>query len=117
MVTVQEAVLFPSAVLTVILALPALTASTEPLLTVATDVSLLDQVTFLFVALDGLMLSVNVNLSPTYKDAEVLFNETDVTEIDEFLTVTVQEAVILDLLLLVAVILEVPSLSASILPS
>jgi hypothetical protein len=46
-VTLQDAVLLPSAVVTVMVALPAATGVTSPLvLTVATLVLLLDQVTF-----------------------------------------------------------------------
>ena len=60
-VTVQVAVLLePSAVLTVMVALPFITAVTRPvLLTVATDVLLLLQVTLLFVALLGVMVADN----------------------------------------------------------
>ena len=59
-VTAHCAVLFPSAVVTVIVAFPGFSAFTTPLTTVATSSSLDDQVTFLFVALDGITAAVNV---------------------------------------------------------
>ena len=56
----QVAVLLPSTVVTVIVALPAETPVTKPLLfTVATEVLLLLQVTLLSVALAGKTISVS----------------------------------------------------------
>ena len=66
-VTLQVAVLPPSSVVTVIVAVPAFTAVTLPFDTVATDVLLLFQETFLLVALLGLIVAVNERLSPSYK--------------------------------------------------
>jgi hypothetical protein len=64
-VTVHVDVLFPSSVVTVIVAVPASTAVTVPLaLTVATDVLLLVHVTFLFVAFDGLIYETIVSVFP-----------------------------------------------------
>jgi hypothetical protein len=66
---VQEAVLLPSAVVTVMTVVPAAMPVTEapsPLeLTVATELLLLDQVTFWFVALDGVIVAVTVTVFPT----------------------------------------------------
>ena len=78
-VTSQVAVLPPSSVLTVIVALPAFNAVTLPFDTDAT-VPLLDvQVTFLFVALSGLTVAVRVSSSPSVRVADDLSNDTDVT--------------------------------------
>ena len=66
-VTLQVAVLPPSSVVTVIVVVPAFTAVTLPFDTVATDVLLLFQETFLLVALLGLIVAVNERLSPSYK--------------------------------------------------
>ena len=57
-VTVQVAVLLPSSVVTVMVAVPALTAVTVPFCTVATLVLLLVHVTFWFVALAGIVLLI-----------------------------------------------------------
>ena len=57
--------MLPSSVVTVIVADPALTAVTLPLDTVATEVLLLFQLTFLLVALLGLMVAVRVYSSPS----------------------------------------------------
>jgi hypothetical protein len=60
-VTLQVAVLLPSTVVTVIIALPAPMKLTTPAAdTVATDELLVDHVTALFVAVDGLMVGVRV---------------------------------------------------------
>ena len=71
-VTWQVAVLPPSSVVTVIVAVPALRAVTCPLLTVATDSSELFQLTFLFVALAGYTVAVKVSLSPSFRVMLVL---------------------------------------------
>ena len=87
-VTEQVAVLEPSRVLTVMIAVPAPFAVTTPLeLTVATDVLLEDQVTFLFVAFEGETEAVKVWVSPSVIDSDVLFRLTPVVWILE-VTVT-----------------------------
>ena len=58
-VTSHSAVLPPSSVFTVIVAAPAFNAFTLPSDTDATEVLLLVQVTFLFVAFSGAMIAVN----------------------------------------------------------
>jgi hypothetical protein len=81
--TVTEHVAFlpPSLVVTVIVADPAALAVTTPELeTVATDVLLEDQVTDLSVAFEGVTVAVNVWVSPTVIDNDVLFRLTPVTE-------------------------------------
>jgi hypothetical protein len=71
-VTLQVAVLLPSTVVTVITALPAPVKLTTPLDTVATDELLVDHVTALFVAVDGLMAGVRVTAgAPTVLLREV----------------------------------------------
>ena len=66
--TTQVAVLPPSCVLTVIVAVPSYTAVIVPLLsTVATFVSLEVQVTSLFVAFSGNTVAVNFSVLPIYK--------------------------------------------------
>ena len=112
-VTVQVAVLFPSSVLTVMVAVPAALADTKPdVFTVATFVLLLLHVTFLLVALAGCTVGDSCSVPPTIIEVEVLFNDTPVTAID---TVTVQEAVLLPSLV-VTVIVVVPALTAVIRP-
>ena len=79
-VTEQVAVLFPSTVLTVIVAVPTLTAVTTPELdTVATDVLFDDHVTDLFVAYEGVTVAVRVLVSPSVSTRLVLSKETPVT--------------------------------------
>ncbi len=81
--TVTEHVAFfpPSFVVTVIVADPAALAVITPELeTVATDVLLEDQVTDLSVASEGVTVAVNVWVSPTVIDNDVLFRLTPVTE-------------------------------------
>jgi hypothetical protein len=58
---------------------PALTAVTTPLLTVATAVLLLLQVTFLLVAFSGNTVALRVKVSPAVSSNEVLFKDTLVT--------------------------------------
>jgi hypothetical protein len=91
-VTVQVAVLPPSAVVTMMIAVPAATAVTIPLLfTVATPVLLLLQVTFLFVALAGNTDAMRVDVPPMFKPRVLRFKLTPVTGA---VTVTVLLAVL-----------------------
>ncbi|MCL1838774.1 MAG: hypothetical protein FWG47_05590 [Propionibacteriaceae bacterium] len=79
-VTVAEAVLPPSAVFTVIVALPTALAVTTPVAdTVATLVLLEVQITFLFVAFVGVTVAVNDTVSPTLIVAKDWFKLTPVT--------------------------------------
>ena len=78
-ITEQLSVKLPSLVVTVIVAEPAALAVTVPLLTEATLELVLDQVTFLFVALVGATVAVNVELFPTTKFKELVLRETPVT--------------------------------------
>ena len=78
-VTLHVAVLLPSAVLTVIVAVPADFAVTTPFDTVATFVFELLHVTDLFVALLGATVAVNVSLLPFSIVVDVLFRLTPVT--------------------------------------
>lgn len=95
-VTVQVAVLLPSTVLTVIVAVPAATAVTRPLLfTEAILLLLLLQVTFLLVAFDGAMVGVNCSVLPAVNEVEILFKDTPVTDMVAAFTVTEQVAVLL----------------------
>ncbi len=92
-VTVHEAVLLPSDVVTVIDAVPAAFAVTTPLdETVATDVLFDDQVTPWLVALDGLTVALSAPVDPTTRPIEVLSRDTLETETVAFLTVTEQVA-------------------------
>ena len=80
--TVTEHVAFfdPSAVVTVMVAEPTAFAVTVPSEeTVATEVLLDDQETSLFVALEGLTVAINRDVSPTVKAKEDWDNETPVT--------------------------------------
>jgi len=91
-VTAQDAVLPPSAVVTVIVAVPTLTPVTKPPVTVATAVLLLLHVTFLFAALAGVIAELSSSVLPTKMPVDVLFKITPLTATG--LTVTVQEAVL-----------------------
>jgi hypothetical protein len=65
-VTAHVAVLLPSTVVTVMVAVPAATAVTRPFAdTVAAEVLLLVHVRFWFVALDGVMAGVGASVPPT----------------------------------------------------
>jgi hypothetical protein len=98
----------------VIVAVPELTAVTLPEpLTVATLVLLDDQVTFLFVAFDGLIVTVNVSEPPAFIVVADLFSDTPVTGIT---TVTAQVAFFVLSICDVAVIVAVPELTAVTLP-
>jgi hypothetical protein len=80
-VTVQEAFLPASEVVTVIVANPALTPVTKPLFdTVATAALLLLHVTFRFVALAGVMEWKRVSVPLMSMAVLALFNDTPVTE-------------------------------------
>jgi len=94
-VTVQAAVLLPSAVVTVIVAVPAATAvTTPPAVTVATVGAPLLHVTFWLVALEGVIVALRVSVLPTITLADDLFRVTPVTATTALLTVTVQVAVL-----------------------
>ncbi len=107
-VTEQVAVLPPSTVATVIVAVPAATAITTPFVTVATEGLLLDQVTSLLVASDGSIVAINVSVLPSISVAADLFRVTPVTE---RLTATAQVAVLLPSTV-VTVIVDVPGETA-----
>lgn len=109
-VTVQDAVLLPSAVVTVIVAVPTASAVIVPLLTLAMFALLLLQEMFLFVASEGVTVAVNVSVPPTESVVEVLLRLTPVTGT---VTVTAQVA---DLLPAVAVIVAEPPATAVTLP-
>jgi hypothetical protein len=88
-VTAQVAVLLPSCVVTVIVALPADTAVTTPFVTVATEEALLLHVTLLFVAFAGKTVTVNVSEAPTVRLSVVLFKVTPVTGTEVVLIISV----------------------------
>jgi hypothetical protein len=111
-VTTQVAVLLPSWVETIILALPeptVVTTADEPVATiVATVVSLLDQFTLELVAFAGVTVAVSETLSPMPSVAAEGFNATPITKTT---TATVQVAV-LPPSAVVAVITAVPTATA-----
>ena len=83
---------------TVIVAVPALSAVTLPVLsTLATEPLLVDQVTFLFVALDGKTVAISVSFAPISKVKVFLFSVTLDTGITGGVTVTLIVALHLDL--------------------
>ena len=85
----------PSSVVTVIVASPAFTAVTLPLVsTVATAASLDFHVTFLLVASAGATVAESVSLAPVSNDRSLLLSVTPVTATTASLTVTLQEAVL-----------------------
>ena len=105
-VTVHSVVLFPSAVVTVIVAVPAAFAVTFPSLsTVAIAPSLLLHVTFLLVAFAGATFALSFALFPFVSVSEVHLSDTPVTGIP---TVTVHVAV-LPPSFVVTVIVAVPA--------
>ena len=114
-VTVQLA-LFPLLLVAVITAVPAFFAVTFPLLsTAATSALLLLHFTVLSpVAFDGVIVAVNVSLSPSVKLVVLLLRLIPVMAISFCFTVTVQPAVFP--LLLVAVITAVPAFFAVTFP-
>ena len=94
-VTEQEAVLFPSCVVQVIVAVPASFAVTTPLFdTVATDVLLDDHETPVLVALEGETVAVRFPVLPATRLIVERFKETPVTEIVAAVTETVHVAVL-----------------------
>ena len=103
---------FPAySVLTVIVAVPGLTAVTTPSSTVATELSLLLQATFLFVALSGVTVAVRVTIFPTTISQEVISKVTVATGIVRTSTVTSHVAVFPPSTV-VAVIVAFPALTA-----
>ena len=81
-VTAHVAVFPPSAVVTVISAVPTALAVTVPSFPTVATSSLLDfQVTFLFVALSGVTVAVSFSVLPTSMVVAVLLRLTPVTEI------------------------------------
>ena len=79
--TVQLAVLpLPSLAVAVMVAVPAaMPVTVPPEVTVATEVLLLDQVTVLFSAFEGLTVAERVSEAPTSMVVEALFREMEVT--------------------------------------
>jgi hypothetical protein len=92
--TTQVAVLLPSSVLTVMVALPTDTPVTAPFDIVATALLLLFHVTFLLVALEGATVAIKVSEAPSIMVVDVLFKDTPVTATGAALTVTAQVAVL-----------------------
>ena len=79
-VTLHVAVLPPSAVVAVMIAVPSAIPVTLPVLsTVATEVSLLLQATFLLVAFAGVTVAVSCVVLPVSTVADVLSSEIPVT--------------------------------------
>ena len=115
-VTSHEAVLPPSVVVTVMVAVPAFRAVTLPLATDATLASLDVHDTDLSVALSGLTVATRVSSPPSTISREVLSRETEVTGIILSLTVISHPAVLppssVDTLMI-----TVPALTAVTLPS
>ena len=109
-VTAQVAVFPPSTVVTVIVAVPTPTAVTSPEeLTVATDVSLEDQVTLLLVAVVGFIVAASCVVPPVFNVIAVLLSDTLLTGILLPVTVTVQVAVLLLPSVAAAVMVQVPA--------
>jgi hypothetical protein len=88
-VTAQLAVLPPSEAVAVIVALPAATAATVPFDTVATEGSLVDQLTLLFEAVAGAIVAKRVSEAPVRIVVLLLLRLTPETGV---VTVTVQVA-------------------------
>lgn len=108
----------PSVVVATIVADPGAMAVTRPLLlTVATALLLVDQVTVLFVALLGSTVAVNCSVYPSVKVALVLFSEIDVARTTCGVTVTAQVALRLVPSFVVAVIVADPGDLAYTVPS
>ena len=79
-VTAQDAVLFPSAVVTVIVAIPSFIAVTLPSWFTVTIPSLEEvHVTALLVAFSGATIADNVSVLPSTNDMELLLRITPVT--------------------------------------
>ena len=116
-VTEQVAVLPPSVVVTVIVAVPAFFAVTTPEVeTAATVVLFDDQLTVLSEAFVGLTVAVSAWVSPSVKVSKVLSSITLVTCTIGAFTVTVQVAV-LPASVVVTVIVAVPAFFAVTTPS
>ena len=114
--TVQVAFTSPSLPFAeaVMVAVPGLTAVTTPLLsTVATALSLLDHVTVLSVASEGLIVAVSVRVLPTWTSAESLSSLISFTGL---ITVTLQVA-LWPPSLVVMVMVVAPGFSAFTVPS
>ena len=113
-VTAHVAVLFPSFVLTVIVAEPAALAVTKPEEeTVATEVLLEDQVTDLSVALDGVTVAVSVCVSPTVIESDVLLRLTPVTATFCAWTVTEHVAVLPPSFVVTEIVVEPAALAVT----
>ena len=82
-VTWQVAVLPPSSVVAVIVAVPSAIAVKTPLFTLTIFTLLLVHVTFLFVAFSGITVAVNVSVVPSFIVVEFLFRLIPVTGIDD----------------------------------
>jgi hypothetical protein len=94
--TEHVAVLLPSTVVTVMIALPGDTAVTKPFDdTVATDEALVLHVTFLLVALVGATVAIKVSVLLKPRSSVFLFKDTLVTFTTVEMTVTEQVAVLL----------------------
>ncbi len=115
--TAHASVKLPSTVVTVIVALPACTPTTRPAaLTVATELSLVNHVTFWLVALEGAIVADNCSLPPTATVAAVLFKLTPVTNTHVAETATSQVAVKFPSAVF-TVIVALPALTAVTVPS
>ena len=113
--TVHDAVLLPSDVVTVIDAVPAALAVTTPLLeTFATDVLLDDHETLVFVALEGETVAVRVPELPATRLIVDRFKETPVTEIVAAVTETVQVAVFAPSVVVQVIVAEPAALAVTI---
>ena len=113
--TVHDAVLLPSDVVTVTDAVPAALAVTTPLLeTVATDVLLEDHETLVFVALEGETVAVRVPELPATRLIVDRFKETPVTEIVAAVTETVQVAVFAPSVVVQVIVAEPAALAVTV---
>ena len=113
--TAHVSALPPSSVLTIIRELPSLIAFTTPSFTVAMEVLVLLQVTFLLVASAGVMVAVNLMESPTAICVDFWLSATDSTFIAS-VTLMLQLAVLLPLLV-VTVMVAFPALRAFTVPA
>ena len=118
-VTLQVEFLLPSSVVTVIVAIPVLTAVIFPTLSTVTIVGFEDvHATTLFIAFVGFTVASKISVAPTIREAEVLFKLTEVTLTIglSIVTVTVQVEVLLPSTV-VAVMVTVPAPIAVIFPA
>ena len=114
--TLQDAVKLPSAVVAVIVALPAATAVTVPLFeTVATEVLLEVHVTVLFAASLGVTVAVRLPVAPTLSVSVVGLSVMPVTAIVWVLTLTLQ-VLLKPPSAVVAVIVALPTATAVTVP-